>query len=79
MQAVPHPVFGVAMASIEGMRAVLEHAQNGKSSRITWCNLREEPCTFICGTPYVLREATRPLANLLECALDKRCSLDTLN
>jgi hypothetical protein len=30
--------------------------------------MTSQPVVFINGTPYVLREARRPLANLLECA-----------
>ncbi len=69
-QASPHPVFGVAIATADGIRAVLSATGAGGSerTRVLWYNLREEPVVFINGTPFVLREATRPLANLLECA-----------
>ena len=29
-----------------------------------WANMREEPVLYINGKPYVVRESTRPFANL---------------
>ena len=72
IQALPHAVYGVAIATMDGIRAVLTATGAGAGERqrapVRWYNLREEGVVFINGTPFVLREATRPLANLLECA-----------
>ena len=64
-----HPVYGVAISTLEGIRAVLKTTGAAKSGlTVQWYNMREEPCIYIDGRPFVLREATRPLANLCECA-----------
>ncbi len=63
-------MFGVAISTVEGIRAVLSTvgAADAGKAPVQWYNMREEPCIYIDGRPYVLREATRPLANLRECA-----------
>ncbi len=69
-QAFSHPVYGVAISTLEGIRAVLgaTGASDAARAPVQWYNMREEPCIYIDGRPFVLREATRPLANLRECA-----------
>lgn len=71
LQALSHAVFGVAISTLDGIRAVLAATgcANDKDAPVQWYNMREEPCIYIGGRPFVLREATRPLANLRECAL----------
>jgi hypothetical protein len=32
--------------------------------KVLWHNMREEPVIYINGRPYVVREASRPFANL---------------
>jgi len=32
--------------------------------KVIWANMREEPVLYINGKPYVVRESTRPFANL---------------
>lgn len=65
-----YPVYGVAIATLDGIRAVLAAAgaATAKGAPVQWYNMREEPCIYIAGRPFVLREAMRPLANLCECA-----------
>jgi hypothetical protein len=69
LQATPYPVYGVAISTLDGIRAVLAAAgaATSKGAPVQWYNMREEPCIYIAGRPFVLREAMRPLANLCEC------------
>ena len=62
-------MYGVAISTLDGIRAVLgaAGAANTGSAPVQWYTMREEPCIYIDGRPFVLREATRPLANLCEC------------
>lgn len=57
------PVYGVAITTADGMRAVLE-AVGGVSRPVLWHSMREEPLTYVNGQPYVLREVERPFSNL---------------
>lgn len=76
-QAMPYPVYGVAISTLDGIRAVLAAAgaATSKGAPVQWYNMREEPCIYIAGRPFVLREAMRPLANLCECARPLTCAL----
>eukprot|EP00899_Mesostigma_viride_P028287 jgi/Mesvir1/8643/Mv02588-RA.1 len=62
------PVYGLAMPTIEGMRAVLDRvlAPDTGNTRAVWINLREEPVVYVNGTPLVLREVERPFKNMRE-------------
>lgn len=57
------PVFGVAIPTVSGLRNVLD-AVGGKSRRVLWHSMREEPLVYVNGQPFVLREAERPFSNL---------------
>lgn len=57
------PVYGVAIPTVTGLRNVLD-AIGGKSRRVLWHSLREEPLVYVNGTPFVLREIERPFSNL---------------
>jgi protein-tyrosine phosphatase len=74
-------VFGSGIATVEGVRRVLEHVGAAPTSvtssgnggtqgfgrvAAVWHVMREEPVVFICGEPYVLREEFRPFKNLME-------------
>ena len=39
-------------------------AIGGKSRRVLWHSLREEPLVYVNGTPFVLREIEKPFSNL---------------
>ena len=39
------------------------HCCTGKR-HVKWFNMREEPVLYINGNPYVVREASKPFANL---------------
>ncbi|KNC46827.1 uncharacterized protein AMSG_03258 [Thecamonas trahens ATCC 50062] len=62
-RAYQFPLFGVAQPTAAGMRAVLRLAA-ARSGIIHWVNLREEAMIYLNMTPYVLRSADDPLANL---------------
>ncbi len=67
-------VYGGAIATLEGVRRVLEEVGAGpdvpedapKRFSAVWHMMREEPVVYINGKPYVLREESRPFKNLLE-------------
>ncbi|EPS58742.1 hypothetical protein M569_16071, partial [Genlisea aurea] len=66
-KATSWPVHGVAIATIDGIRNVLDHIANqgiSGSCRVLWINLREEPVIYINGRPFVLRDVERPFSNL---------------
>jgi len=60
----------VAISTLQGIHATLDAigVTAGGAKSVHVYNLREEPCIFLGDSPFVLREATRPLANLCECA-----------
>lgn len=39
--------------------------------KVLWHNMREEPVLYINGKPYVVREASKPLANLEYTGIDR--------
>jgi hypothetical protein len=57
------PVFGVAIPTVSGLRNVLD-AVGGKTRRVLWHSMREEPLVYVNGQPFVLREVERPFSNL---------------
>jgi hypothetical protein len=57
------PVYGVAIPTVSGLRNVLD-AVGGKTRRVLWHSMREEPLVYINGQPFVLREVERPFSNL---------------
>ena len=57
------PVYGVAIPTVTGLRNVLD-AIGGKTRRVLWHSLREEPLVYVNGTPFVLREIEKPFSNL---------------
>ena len=67
-QATGHPIYGLAIAPVSAIRAVLERvgAGPGGGAAAVWHNMREEPTVFINGVPYVLRDPARPLGNMQE-------------
>ncbi|KAK9839780.1 hypothetical protein WJX81_000925 [Elliptochloris bilobata] len=66
------PVYGVAIPTVSGLRLVLDElgAEQGRR-KVIWANMREEPVLYINGKPYVVRESTRPFANLEYTGIDR--------
>ncbi|KAK9861491.1 hypothetical protein WJX84_004658 [Apatococcus fuscideae] len=66
------PVYGVAIPTVAGVKRVLDvlGAQQGKRP-VKWFNMREEPVLYINGNPYVVREASKPFANLEITGIDR--------
>ncbi|KAK9808828.1 hypothetical protein WJX72_004439 [[Myrmecia] bisecta] len=66
------PVYGVAIPTVVGLRLVLETlgAEQGRR-KVLWHNMREEPVLYINGKPYVVRESSKPFANLEYTGIDK--------
>eukprot|EP00252_Welwitschia_mirabilis_P018623 TRINITY_DN4136_c0_g2_i1.p1 TRINITY_DN4136_c0_g2~~TRINITY_DN4136_c0_g2_i1.p1 ORF type:complete len:1265 (-),score=281.07 TRINITY_DN4136_c0_g2_i1:516-4310(-) len=61
------PVYGVAIPTINGIRAVIKKIGGGIGGQpVLWHNMREEPLIYINGRPFVLREVERPYKNMLE-------------
>eukprot|EP00884_Botryococcus_braunii_P001844 jgi/Botrbrau1/11660/Bobra.168_2s0015.2 len=66
------PVYGVAIPTILGLRLTLDALGAEKGQRkVIWHNMREEPVIYINGRPYVVREASRPFANLEYTGIDR--------
>lgn len=53
------PVYGVAAPALAGVRAVCARiAKNDEP--ICWCNLRQEPCLYVNGKVFTLKERDNP-------------------
>ncbi|CAK9092412.1 Paladin [Durusdinium trenchii] len=58
-------IFGVGIPTVEGLKGVLSHVQQGdEEKQIVWINLREEPILYVNGRPFVLRKLEHPFENL---------------
>lgn len=69
------PVYGVAIPTVTGVRAVLDTLGAAAGARkVLWHNMREEPVIYINGRPYVVREADQPFCNLEYTGID-RCAV----
>ena len=53
------PVFGTAAPTQDGLRAVCARVAPSKQP-IVWCNLRQEPCVYIHGRPFSVKERDAP-------------------
>ncbi|GHP04500.1 hypothetical protein PPROV_000325400 [Pycnococcus provasolii] len=66
-RSVPNlPIYGVGAPTLGGARNVLSQIRDmhGKSTNVLWHNMREEPVLYVHGRPYVVREASKPFANV---------------
>ena len=63
------PIYGLAISPLAAIKRVLQRvgAAPGGGGQAAWHNMREETTVYINGTPYVLREAARPLGNMQAC------------
>ncbi len=59
-------IYGVAMPSRDAIEEMLGYlrANYPNSREILWISLREEPCIYIKGKPFVLRDLNHPFQNL---------------
>jgi hypothetical protein len=65
--ALPPSRVALSGAARGGGAAPVAHRGSvGRAGRrkVIWANMREEPVLYINGKPYVVRESTRPFANL---------------
>ncbi|KAL6757552.1 inositol hexakisphosphate-domain-containing protein [Haematococcus lacustris] len=68
------PIFGVGMPTLDGITGVLQVVSGARSQgagrrcSALWINMREEPVVYVNGRPFVLREESRPLKNMMEYA-----------
>lgn len=60
------PVFGVAVPTGRGLRAMLDKLAGDLpvGTTVYWNNMREEPLIYISGRPFVVRERGNPFMNL---------------
>ena len=66
------PVYGVGVPTAAGLRAALDELVGPDRGRpVLWHNMREEPLLYINGSPFVVREAERPFANLEYSGIDR--------
>ena len=57
-------IYGIGMPTKEAIRCVLKKvgaSSDGKSRKLLWTSLREEPVLYVKGRPYVLRLFQNPL------------------
>jgi len=68
------PVYGVGVPTASGLRAVLDELVGPERTGLPvfWHNMREEPLLYINGSPFVVREAGRPFANLEYSGIDRK-------
>ncbi|KAI8579918.1 hypothetical protein K450DRAFT_187884 [Umbelopsis ramanniana AG] len=61
-------VYGVAQPTVIGLSTILAllncHPKSHGKAQCAWFSTREEPLVYLNGTPYVLREYTKPLQNI---------------
>jgi len=61
-------VYGVAQPTVIGLSTILAllncHPKSHAKAQCSWFSTREEPLVYLNGTPYVLREYTKPLQNI---------------
>jgi len=57
------PIFGVAMPTSDGLRSVCA-AVAPEHQQIVWFNLRQEPCIYIHGRPFTVKERSDPFNTL---------------
>ncbi|KAJ2964084.1 hypothetical protein NQZ79_g1039 [Umbelopsis isabellina] len=61
-------VYGVAQPTVIGLSTILAllncHPKSHVQASCSWFSTREEPLVYLNGTPYVLRESTKPMQNI---------------
>ena len=60
-QPTDMPCFGTAAPTHDGLRAICQRVAPKKQLQpIVWCNLRQEPCVYIHGRPFSVKERDTP-------------------